>query len=70
LRALLKNTNDEKLGSMCYLLGSMTDVLKKLVTSNPSMDLNDFIDTIHGESLIALRARLWFAGNIFFIYNS
>jgi hypothetical protein len=55
---------------MCYLLRFMTDVLKKLVTSNPSMDLNDIIDTVHGESLIALRARLWFAGNIFFIYNS
>jgi hypothetical protein len=54
LRALLKNTNDEKLGSMCYLLGSMTDVLKELVTSNPNMDLNDIIDTVHGESLIAM----------------
>jgi hypothetical protein len=55
---------------MCYLLGSMTDVLKELVTSNPNMDLNDIIDTVHDESLIALRARLWFTGNIFFIYNS
>jgi hypothetical protein len=54
LRALLKNTNNEKLGAMCYLLESMTEVLKELVTSNPSMDLNDIIDTVYGESLIAL----------------
>ena len=44
---------------------SMTEVLKELVTSKPSTNLNEIIDTIHNESLIALRARLWFAGNTY-----
>jgi hypothetical protein len=56
LRALLKNTNDEKFGAMCSLLRSMTEVLKELVTSKPSTNLNKIIDTVHNESVIALRA--------------
>jgi hypothetical protein len=29
--------------------------------------VNEIVETVHKESLIALRARLWFAGNIFII---
>jgi hypothetical protein len=63
----MKNTSDIDLGAMCYLLGSMTEGLKEYVTRKPSTNVNEIVETVHKESLIALRARLWFAGNIFII---
>jgi hypothetical protein len=55
---MIKNTSDIDLGAMCYFLGSMTKELKEYVTRKPSTNVNEIVETIHKESLIALRTRL------------